>query len=95
MSIPFNNKKDQLQFINCVINVHDLKCECQNPLFHATRILLKQLAPEITQQEKQQLQQCLGDPATTTTVEDTGFDTGDLEKLFGEDDGDGEEDLTG
>lgn len=85
MSLPFNNKKDQLQFINCVIGIHDLCCHCPNPLFHSTKLLLKQLAPELQAPEKQQLQQCLGDAATTKEDADTGIDFGDLEKLFGDD----------
>ncbi len=86
MSIPFTTKKDQLQFINCVINVHDLKCECSNPLFHSTKILLKQLAPEIKHQERKQLQLCLGGEDTTKDDDDIGISTGDLEQLFAEDD---------
>ncbi len=86
MSIPFNNKKDQLKFINCVMGIHDLKCECSNPLFHSTNILLKQLAPELQKQEKQQLKKCLGEEDTTNAEEDIGLTTGDLEQLFAEDD---------
>lgn len=86
MSIPFSTKKDQLKFINCVIGIHDLKCECANPLFHSSHILLKQLAPEIKQQEKQQLKRCLGDEDTIKEDEDIGITPGDLEQLFAEDD---------
>ncbi len=86
MSIPLNNKKDQLKFINCVIGCHDLVCECYNPLMHSTKILLKQLAPELQEPEKLQLKKCLGEEPTTAEEEETGFDIGDLEKLFGEED---------
>nr|QMI58088.1 ORF2 [Torque teno virus] len=88
MTLPFNNKKNQLKFINCVVGCHDLLCECYNPLFHSAKIILKQLEPEITPQEKQQLQECLG-TKDTTKEEDatTGIDIGDLEKLFEEDAG--------
>lgn len=85
MSIPFNNKRQQLQFINCCIGIHDIVCTCSNPLFHSTKILLKQLAPELQKQERIQLQKCLGEETTTTKEEDPGFDIGDLENLFGED----------
>lgn len=71
-----------------MVGTHDLLCECYNPLFHSAKIILKQLAPEITDQERQQLQECLGTKDTTKEEDATGIDIGDLEKLFEEDDGD-------
>lgn len=92
MSIPFNDKKLQLQYINCIVGVHDLLCNCYSPAFHAASILLKQLAPELKKEEKQQLQQCLTEETGTVEEETTGFDIGDLEKLFGEEENTTEDD---
>lgn len=85
MSLPFTTKKEQLQFTNCVVSVHDLACNCPNPLYHATHILLKQLAPDLHQEEKNQLKQCLGEDAGTSAAGDIDLDAGDLEKLFEQD----------
>lgn len=88
MSLPFNNKKDQLKFINACISIHDIGCDCYNPAFHTAKLILQQLAPELKQQEKDQLKQCLGDTTATTTADgDIDIDTGDLEQLFAQEDG--------
>ncbi len=76
------------QLINTFVGNHDLICMCDNPAYHSLQILIKQLKPELKQEEIKQLQLCLGEETTTTAAnaEDTGIDIGDLEKLFGEDD---------
>ncbi len=85
MTFPFNNKKNQLQFVNCIVNCHDLLCNCPSPAFHSARILINQLAPELKKEEKTDLIKCLGETTTTETVDVDGIDVGDLEKLFAED----------
>lgn len=86
MTLPFTTKEEKLKFINCVVGCHDLCCTCYNPLYHSTKILIQQLAPELTKEDKHQLKQCLGDDITTKE-EDIGISGEDLEKLFEEDDG--------
>lgn len=80
-----NIKSLQIQLVNSFIQAHDLTCHCNNPGFHTLLIAAKQIGPEITPSEKQQIQQCLG---TTTTEEDAGedpaIDFGDLDALFAE-----------
>lgn len=94
MSIPFSSKKDQLQLCNLVAGIHDLNCNCYHPLFHAAKIILQQLKPELKKEEIHQLKQCLGEDHTTKDEED-GFDTGDLDMLFAQDgDLEEEEDTT-
>lgn len=89
-----NNKATKLALINSLVGNHDLVCCCQNPLLHLHNIILEQLAPELTPQQKQQIKQCLG-PDTTGAEEDASGDIGDLdlEKLFADDTG--EEETTG
>lgn len=89
-----STKNKEKSLINSFVGSHDLVCYCNNPALHCLQILIKQLKPELKQEEINQLKQCLGDDHTTTeTAEDTGYDIGDLEKMFGEDDA-GEEDDT-
>lgn len=82
MPLPFTTKKQQLQFINTVIGVHDIACDCLNPAYHSLKILTQQIGPELQKQEKEQLQKCLGTPDTTEDKDQDGFDVGDLEALF-------------
>ncbi len=91
MTLPFSTKESQLKFINCVVGCHDLCCTCYNPLYHSCKIILNQLAPELTKEDKHQLKQCLGED-TTTKDDDIGVTGEDLEKLFAQDDG--EDDAT-
>lgn len=82
----YSTKQKERALINGFVHNHDLICICKNPAYHCLLTLSKQLGPELNQQEKQQIQQCLG---TTTTdnadgvAEDHGLE--DLEKLFAED----------
>lgn len=88
----YSKKQLQLQLTNSFVTNHDFICDCKKPTFHCMIILAKQLAPELTQQEKQQIIQCLGETDTTTEDIGTDLDAGELEKLFAEDvtdDGDG------
>nr|UHS18286.1 MAG: hypothetical protein [Betatorquevirus sp.] len=80
------SRKDQIKFINCLVGVHDLKCECNKPAYHSFEILAKQLAPELTTEEKDHLKKCLGTTTTDAAVGDHGDDFGDdLETVFADD----------
>lgn len=84
-------RAQQIKFTNCTVGLHDCLCDCDKPALHSATILLKQLAPELLQEEKDHLKRCLG--TTTGPVEEECGVTGeDLEKLFAEDTG---EDLDG
>lgn len=84
----FSTKEKELQLINGFVQQHDLLCICPKPAVHCLHILTKKLLPELTDQDKNQLIQCLGTTATATE-EDHGKDADigleDLERLFEED----------
>lgn len=80
----FSQRKLELQLVNNFIGAHDLVCSCNNPGFHSLLILGKQIGPELNQQDKQQIKQCLGSD-DTATADTADLDFGDLEKLFAED----------
>lgn len=84
---PFGLKQKQLQLINLCVGGHDLLCCCSNPLFHTGKIILQQLSKEISEQDKNQLIQCLGDTTTAEEEDPTGIDGKDLELLFADDAG--------
>ena len=72
--------------INCFVGDHDLLCSCNNPAYHCLQILATTLAPQLKQEEKQQIIQCLGGTdAVPTTRGDEEIGLEDLEKLFTED----------
>lgn len=79
-----NNKRQELKLMNSFITSHDLTCECNHPAFHVLQVITKQLAKELTTEEKNQIKKCLGDGTDHVTgEEDTTPDIGeDLEKLF-------------
>lgn len=77
-------KRDQIKFVNCLVGIHDFKCECEKPALHSFKILAQQLGPELTKDEKIEVQKCLG--LTTTEKDDHGEDFGDdLETVFADD----------
>lgn len=88
----FNDKKNQLKFINSVVGIHDFTCNCNNPGFHCLKILAQQIGPELNTTDKDTIKKCLGDHSTADAVEDTGIDPGDLEKLFGDQEEDADDD---
>lgn len=69
------------QLLNVIIGSHDLMCGCPKPLQHIKNLI--------------ETPQCLTTEENTTKErdgtqeEDIGFSTGDLEKLFEEDDAQG------
>lgn len=78
----FSPKQLNLQHVNTYVNVHDLTCDCQQPLKH----IIKQIV-----QQEPSLKPWLatiadtGDPAGEKDID--GFEPGELERLFaGEDD---------
>lgn len=85
MSIPFNNKKQQLQYINLCIGAHDLVCDCQEPGFHSLKLLANQIGRELQPEQKKEIQKCLGITTGEDHTDIDNIDIGDLEKLFEED----------
>lgn len=82
----YNDKKLQLLITNSLIHSHDLACDCNDPTFHSTLLILKQLGKEFTDQQKQQIKQCLGTTTEEKDTDDHGDDFGkELEDLFAED----------
>lgn len=85
----YNSKQLQLQFVNCLVSTHDIKCSCNGPLEHIVLDIFKQERNlRFNSQEKQFIQTCL----TTTEdvpggniIDELGED--ELERLF-ENDGD-------
>lgn len=82
----YTERKLQLQITNGAVCMHDLACNCNEPAYHTLRILSKQLAGELTKQQKKQIQECLGIKDSTTTITEDAEDFGkELEELFAED----------
>ncbi len=77
------SKPKQIQFMNCIVGIHDFACKCSSPALHSAKIILKQLNPDLTEEERNQLKKCLG---TTTDRTDAAGDAAgeDLEAVFGE-----------
>lgn len=78
MPTTISTKNRKRDWINCIVQVHDLQCECGQPLEHTLQ--------EIYEQEPQLKPTCATgtDPVTTGEGGD-GFGDGDLEQLFAED----------
>lgn len=73
------------QWINTLHNTHDLFCGCNKPLQHLLTIYNKKgNAPKPEEEIKNILCLITGDKDSTTLEED-GFEEGELEKLFEED----------
>lgn len=80
------SKPLQLKFTNAVCHLHGLICNCDQPVFHSSKLLLNQLQPELPTTKKQELQKCLGITPEEEDGAAAGLDFGeDLEKLFAED----------
>lgn len=78
-------KQQRLQLVNLTVAGHDLMCTCNEPALHSLHIIIDQLKPELSPENINQLQKCLGETGTNA-ADDFDIDTGDLEQLFGEDD---------
>lgn len=75
--VKISQKNKDLDWINTVVQVHNLRCGCEESLLHTVE--------EIFKQEPSIKQKCLASGDTHTTADDAGFGDGDLEKLFAED----------
>lgn len=89
----YNDTAKEKQYLNCLVNCHDLWCGCDEPLKHTASTIFKFCGPtDFNEEDKQNILKCLGNGTTTTTAadggdqEDGGFGPGDLEKLFSEPD---------
>ncbi len=82
-------KQQKTGWINLLVHIHDLHCNCNKPLEHTIDIITEQEKHlRLEDCTKQSLQKCLsGDAAAGITHEDDTavFDTGDLERLFATD----------
>lgn len=88
--ITWSTKHRDLDWINCMVSVHDLRCSCDDPLKHIIiGIIEKEPSIKFNKEDSTKLLKCLttGDPGTGDVVDD--FGDGELEKLF---EGDLEED---
>ena len=78
--IPKTTRKQNLQYVNCYTSIHDLGCNCDEPLKH----IIKQ----ITEQEpsiKPWLATTFGNTGDQDGEKDIdGFAPGELERLFAE-----------
>ncbi len=76
-------KNQKLDFVNCMVSVHNLKCECERPLSHIVESILEQ-EPEL------QYSKCRPTTATGPPEDDDedAFGKGDLDLLFAQDFGD-------
>lgn len=82
----YNEKRLQLELTNAFVHCHDLCCDCNEPTFHSTKILINQLKKELNNNQLQELQQCLTSTATSgDPIEDGVVDGEDLDALFAED----------
>lgn len=87
-------KNDQIQWINTLVHLHDLQCDCDGPLEHTVLAINKQEKHlRFTDQEKKQLEKWLTTTEKHGTPDVDGFGDGDLEALFAEDIGE-EKDTT-
>lgn len=87
--IPTKDSKRQkeLKWLNGITHLHDIYCNCYNPLTHtATFILEKERKHNFSAPEKQILQQCLTGEDHTVATADTedNLEEGDLDTLFQE-----------
>lgn len=85
-----NHRQKKIKWLNAVTHIHDIYCDCDEPLTHTIAEIIAQ-EPDIkfNIQEKDILKKCLGD--TTTGEKDLDvIGDGDLDALFtgdiGEDD---------
>lgn len=74
-------KNRNLDWINCIVQVHNLQCQCDTPLEHTVEeILIQEPNLQFNKPEK-----CLGTTKDLSTADVDAFGDGDLEKLFEQD----------
>nr|QCX41838.1 ORF2 [TTV-like mini virus] len=77
-------KKNAL--INSFVHSHDLLCSCSNPTLHCLEILASEIGPQLKEQERQQIKECLGTGTTDTAAgEEDDLPIGEIEKLLEQD----------
>lgn len=80
------SKCTKRKFVNCIANLHDLTCDCNKPIIHSLQIIIEDLKPNLTTEEKNQLKECLGEDTKEDIIAADGLHFGDdLEKLFEDD----------
>lgn len=72
----------QNAWMNNIFQSHDLWCECQDPLKHLEDIINKEKCRHFKDAET------TTETGGDTKTEETGFDDGDLERLFAQSDDD-------
>lgn len=85
--ITLSAKHKQLNWINGLVSIHDLQCQCDHPLQHTIiGIIDQEPSLKFDEEDSKKIQKCLtsGDPGTEDVVD--AFGDGELEALFAEDD---------
>ncbi len=92
--LTISTKHKKLQFINGIVHLHDLTCQCDEPLQHTIGAIFEQ-EPNLplNEKDKQLIKKCLTSGDHTEEDGDVLGDV-DLEKFFAEDTF-GEDDKTG
>lgn len=84
--VKANSKYQKIQWINTIVHVHDLQCECDKPLEHTTYSIFEQEKNlRFTEQQKQLIRKCLTTKDDSGHADDAPFGDGELEALFSED----------
>ena len=85
----YNDNAKEKQFLNCIVNCHDLYCGCDEPLKHTASNIFKFCEPtDFNEEDKQNILKCLGNSTTTTTKKNKknpknrSFKPKNLKKLF-------------
>lgn len=85
--LTIGQRHKNLNWTNCICALHDLQCQCDNPLEHTIENIVKQ-EPNLkfNKELSVKIQKCLttGDDGPVDAVD--GFGDGELEQLFAEDD---------
>ncbi len=94
--LKHNTKNAQIQWVNTLVHIHDLQCNCNDPLEHTTTTIFRQ-EPNLrfTDHEKNLIKRCLttGEEKDTQDAGDV-IGQGDLDALFAQDFGEEEKDST-
>lgn len=77
----------QLNWTNAIVTLHDLQCQCDDPLCHTIETIINQEPSlKFTKNLSTKIKKCLttGDPGATDVVDE--FEDNELERLFAEED---------
>lgn len=83
----YNKRALENQWMNCTYNTHDLWCQCKDPVLHLLGIINRNSNAPKPEKDINNIK-CLLTGITDTKdgeKEETGFDEGDLERIFTED----------